>query len=317
MEHFQGHRGLFRPLARPSIALGTFDGVHVGHRELLNRAKRSADKHDGDMVAYTFSPHPAAFLAKDKAPPLITSESRRLELLADSGASVTIVEPFNREFAAISAESFFQDIVVKILNAKFVVVGDDFTFGKGGKGKASDLLEMAAKAGIACDVVAPVLVDSVRASSTFIRNAVLDGEMQQARVMLGRHFDMDGLVVHGEHRGRELGFPTANIQPPATQNKTLMPAKGIYAVRGRCLESSTTEWLHGAASYGMNPTFSVDEPRLEVHFMDFDGDLYGRQMRIEFIEKLRNEEKYDSIPALVDQMHLDIANAKASIAKQT
>ena len=313
MEVFQGHRGLFRPLARPSVALGTFDGVHIGHRELIARARSVAKPVDGDTVAYTFSPHPAKVLAPAKAPPLLCSEARRLELLEEAGASVAIVEPFTKAFAGLEPEGFFADILMGPIRAEHIVVGSDFSFGRGGKGRPEHLREMAINASVTCDVVEPVLLGGTRASSTRTRDAIAAGDLPLASSILGRPYDLDGVVVQGARRGRELGFPTANIESSADS----ILATGIYAVRGRDLTSDKTEWLSGAASLGRNPTFNdgSQHVRLEVYFMDFDGDLYGKNMRIEFIEKLRDEEKYDSVEELIDQMNLDVKNARLSIEK--
>ena len=296
---------------------GTFDGVHVGHSELIKRAQDAAKKVDGDTVAYTFSPHPAQVLAPTKAPPLLSSESRRLELLEAAGATVAVVEPFTKEFAELEPETFFKDILLGIIKAEYIVVGSDFSFGRGGKGRPQDLVKMAREAAIKCDVVEPVLVGGTRASSTRARQAVLVGDLPLAKTILGRPHDVDGVVIHGAHRGRELGFPTANIETKAE----LLPSTGIYAVRGMDMMASSPTWMLGAASLGKNPTFvDVDgnsDVRLAVYFLDFDGDLYGKTMRIEFIERRRDEKKYDSVDELVAQINRDVENARHAIEKNT
>ena len=313
MEIFEGYRALFRPLASPSIALGNFDGVHVGHRALLAASRRAATKLDGDSVAYTFDPHPATVLAPDRVPALITSRERKLELLGDDGVDVCILEPFDVEMSKVSAEEFVEEIVVKILAAKHIVVGYDFSFGHKATGTTETLRSLGAKHGFKVEVIQPVEVDGEVASSSRVRAAVREGDMQRAHALLGRHFDVDGDVVRGAGRGRKIGVPTANVD---TAGCELMPPLGIYAVRARILDSETPETRYdGAASLGTNPTFS-DEGRvtLEVMLLDFDRDIYDRRLRVEFVQRLRGEAKYEGVEALVAQICEDVERARAILA---
>jgi riboflavin kinase/FMN adenylyltransferase len=311
MEVFEGHRALFRPLSSPAVALGNFDGVHLGHHALLAAARNAAAQTGGDTVVYTFEPHPARVLAPERAPPLITTRQRKLELLADAGVSACILEPFDAEFAAHSPEEFFDLVLARVLGARQLVVGYDFTFGRHRAGDASTLRTLAAPRGIGVQVIAPVRVGGVVVSSTEVRRALTAGDVRGASALLGRPFDCDGQVVHGEGRGRKLGIPTANV---ASEGE-MLPASGIYAVRLSVLEGGMVRPFPGAASLGTNPTFPGGKPTLEVHVIDFEGDLYGRRVRVEFIERLREERRYESIAALVEQIWLDIDAARLILEK--
>ncbi len=304
MEVFEGHRALFRPLSAPAVALGNFDGVHLGHRALISAARAAAGA-DGDTVLYTFEPHPARVLAPERAPPLITSLARKLELLADAGVDVCILEPFDTAFAALGAQEFFDQVIAQVLRPRSLVIGYDFTFGKNRGGDTKMLRELAAARGITVEVIEPVEVGGVVVSSTEVRRRLAAGEVGRAAALLGRPFDCDGVVVRGAGRGRQIGVPTANVDSDAE----LLPATGIYAVRLRQLEGGG-DALPGAASLGTNPTFAGGKLTLEVHVLDFSGDLYGRRVRVEFVERLREERRYQSVEALVEQIQLDIAEAR-------
>jgi riboflavin kinase/FMN adenylyltransferase len=291
-----------------AIAIGNFDGVHLGHRALIARARELAAARDALTVALTFDPHPSTLLAPARAPLLLTSIERRIELLAEAGVDAVVVEPFTRELAGVSPEAFVDDVVILALRARAIVVGYDFRFGQGRTGTAEALRAHGRHAGIEVAIVPAVTVDGEIAASTKIRGHLRAGQLARAERMLGRPWDVDGMVVHGAERGRAIGVPTANIAPEVE----LAIAPGIYAVT---LGVEGGPAMPAVASLGTNPTF-VDDGGLvlEVHVLDWTGDLYDRRVRTTFIARLRDEQKFDSVEALVGQIQRDIAQARAALA---
>ena len=286
-----------------AVAIGNFDGVHRGHRALIDRARQLAAAHDARTVVLTFDPHPSAVLSPKSAPPMLTSLERRIELLGEAGADVVVIEPFTRELANSAPNAFIDDVVLHSLRASAVVVGYDFTYGSSRAGTTAALRVHGNRAGIEVDIVAAVEVAGGVASSTKIRGHLAAGELEVAEQLLGRRWDVDGVVVHGAKRGRAIGIPTANIRPDAD----LPVAAGIYAVT-----LAVDGTVHPAvASLGTNPTF-VDGGKLvlEVHVLDWDGDLYDRRVRVTFIARLRDEAKFDSVDALIAQIRTDITAAR-------
>jgi len=284
--------------------------VHVGHRALIRRARELAAAAGAgtQAVALTFDPHPSAVLAPDAPREQIASLARRVELLGEAGADAVVVEPFTRELAALAPTAFIDDIVLGALRARAIVVGYDFRYGQGGAGTAEALRAHGERVGVAVEVVAPVHADGEVASSTRVRAHLHAGELAAAERLLGRRWDVDGVVVHGAHRGRAIGIPTANIQP----DSDLPIAPGIYAVT-LAVEGEAPR--SAVASLGTNPTFVASGALvLEVHVLDFTGDLYDRRVRVAFAARLRAEAKFESVDALVEQIHHDIAAARAALA---
>ncbi len=316
MEVFDGHASLFRPLASPAVALGNFDGVHVGHQRLLHEAVRAARSTEGDAVAFTFEPHPAQVLAPKLAPRLITNKDRKLELIAEAGIDVCIVEPFDAELASLSPDDFLQRVLVEVVGARHVVVGYDFTYGHKRSGTTGMLHAFGDEHGFTTQVVGQVAVDGLVASSTKVRNFVASGKFDGARLLLGRDFDYDGQVVRGAGRGRTIGIPTANLEVGPLIGPMLLPPRGVYAVRGRVLDGEQpTNWHLGVANLGFNPTFVSDgELGLEVHLFDFEGDLLGRRLRVAFVERLRGERRFSGAESLVAQIRKDMEQARAVLA---
>lgn len=290
-----------------AIAIGNFDGVHVGHRALIERARELAAAHDAKSVALTFDPHPAAVLSPQGAPPRLTSLARRLELLAAAGLDAVVVEPFTRDLASLTPNAFIDNVVLRALTARAIVVGYDFSYGQGRAGTTDALRAHAGAAGVEVEVVPPVEVGGEVASSTKVRGYLRSGDLARATVLLGRRWDVDGKVVHGAKRGRAIGVPTANIAPESD----LVVSPGIYAVT---LEREGQPALPAVASLGTNPTF-VEQGGLvlEVHVLDWDGDLYEQRVRTAFVAKLRDEQKYDSVDALLVQIRADIVAARAAL----
>jgi riboflavin kinase / FMN adenylyltransferase len=286
-----------------AIAIGNFDGVHVGHRALIARARQLAEAHDAITVALTFDPHPSALLAP--SPPLmIASLERRIELLDEAGADVVVVEPFTRELAARAPHAFAEDILFKALQARAIVVGYDFCYGANRAGTTETLTTHAGKAGIEVNVLSAVDADGEVASSTRIRKHLEAGEIADANRLLGRRWDIDGVVVHGAKRGRTIGIPTANIRPESD----LLVRPGIYAVT---LSVEGGPPMPAVASLGRNPTFVESGGLvLEVHVLDGGGEYYDKRVRTAFVEYLREEAKFDSVEALLAQIRRDIDAAR-------
>jgi riboflavin kinase/FMN adenylyltransferase len=309
MDSFRSHTSLPRRLREPVVAIGNFDGVHRGHAHIFAEARRRAHAHGGEAVVLTFDPHPAKVLAPAFAPPLITPLARKLELIALSGMDAVVVEPFDRNFAAHSAEAFAREVLAAGLGATHVVVGYDFTFGAKRSGNVELLTELGRGLGFGVTVVPPVSVDGIVCSSTKVREFVLEGRVDGAALLLGRPPEVEGEVVRGAGRGRTIGVPTANVRP----DTELLPKNGVYAGWGERLRDGT-RW--GAAiNVGTNPTFvSGQAISVEAHLLDCDSDLYGEQLRLGFVRRLRDEERFPSREALVAQIGRDIEQARATWA---
>jgi riboflavin kinase/FMN adenylyltransferase len=269
------------------VAVGTFDGVHLGHRQVI----------DGSDSVLTFDPHPASVVAPAHTPKLLTSLPVKAELIAALGVQELIVVPFDAEFAARGADEFIEDVLVGALGATHVSVGENFRFGHRAQGSS----ELLAADGRFQTTVHPLLeVDGEVVSSSHIRGLVLAGEVAPAESFLGAPFQLRGEVVHGDQRGRELGFPTANLVP---QETLVCPGHGVYA----CLANGRP----AAVNVGVRPTFDTGRGELiEAYLLDFDGDLYGSELQLQFLDRLRGEKRFDSAEALVEQMHLDVARTR-------
>ncbi len=290
------------------VTIGVYDGVHLGHRALISRVRTMAGELGASSAVVTFDRHPATVVRPDSAPLLLTDLEQRLELLASTGVDYTLVVRFDRERAAESAEDFVRDVLVGCLGARAVVVGHDFHFGRDRGGSVPMLQRMGAELGF--DVLGINLVadadESEVVSSTRIRTLLATGDVAAASALLGRPHEVRGIVHHGDARGRELGFPTANVAVPAD---VLLPADGIYAGWYERPDGST----HATAmSLGRRPTFYTDAELslLECYLLDFEGDLYGEAAKVRFVERLRGEEKFDSVDDLVEQMDRDITAAR-------
>jgi riboflavin kinase / FMN adenylyltransferase len=300
-----------------AVAIGNFDGVHRGHQVLLAETRRRAESRGAESAVLTFTPHPARLFVPERAPPLIMSLARRLELCAEAGIDLAIVEPFSHAFAAIEADAFVRDVLRRDLDARDVIVGYDFSFGRGRTGDTRRLTALGAALDMGVAVIPQVMIGELPCSSTKIRELVLEGRTVEAAALLGRPFEIEGRVVRGAARGRTLGFPTANVAPEGE----LTPRLGIYAARGRLLEGpeAAAGTVHPVAlSVGRNPTFNPtfgqpgqrDGVTVEAHLLDFEGDLYDRRMRIEVGQRLRDERRFDSIAALVAQIQADVEQVR-------
>jgi riboflavin kinase/FMN adenylyltransferase len=294
------------PFKNGVITIGNFDGVHIGHQALFYEVIERAHVIDGTSIAMTFEPHPLRVLKKNHTPPLITLLEQKVELIERSGVDVLICVPFTLEFAAITAVSFVEDLLVRKIGMKAIVLGEDYAFGKNREGNIKLLSTLAPRLGF--EVIVTSLIRSVqgvseRISSTAIRELVQVGEMQQACKMLGRHFQLRGIVVPGRDRGGKLlGFPTANLKI----EEELCPKTGIYAVT-----VETRHGLHlGVANIGYSPTFDDRQFTVEVHILDFKEAIYGEKIRVNFVKRRRGEIKFADIEALKNQIGKDIEAAR-------
>jgi riboflavin kinase/FMN adenylyltransferase len=298
---------LDQPIAEPLrgsiVALGNFDGFHLGHQAVVSRAVARGFHERRPVIVATFDPHPVRHFKPDVPPFRLTSLDQRERLFAHAGADAMLVFKFDDALASTSAEDFVGELLAGRIGAAGVVTGEDFTFGRGRGGNADVLRTVGARHGIAAEAIAPVMLGGEPVSSSRIREALAAADPGAATHLLTRPFAVEGVVERGDGRGRELGFPTANVKLGSYQR----PAYGIYAVRVRLDDDSEHA---GVASLGIRPTFQPPQELLEAHLFDFDGDLYGRTIEVALHHFLRPETKFDSVEALVVQMRLDEAAAK-------
>jgi riboflavin kinase/FMN adenylyltransferase len=291
------------PERRPSaVALGVFDGVHLGHRAILGAAVAHARATGAPALVCTFEPHPMEVLQPDRAPLPITTLDERLELIAACGVDGAIVLAFTPELAAVEPEAFVKDVLVERLAARQVVVGFNHRFGRGARGDAALLRELGTRVGFGVDVIEPLTVDGVPVSSTAIRAALGRGDLEAAARMLGRPYTLPGTVVAGAGRGRTLGFPTANVAP----DRPVLVAPGVYA----CTLEVAGRPRRAVVNVGVRPTFGEDTLAVEAYLLDFSGDLYGQTVRLVFVSRVREERRFPSVDALRAQIADDVETAR-------
>jgi len=291
------------PERRPSaVALGVFDGVHLGHRAILGAAVAHARATGAPALACTFEPNPLEVLQPERAPMPITTLDERLELIAACGVDGTIVLTFTRELAAVEPEAFVKDVLVERLAARQVVVGFNHRFGRAARGDAVLLRELGGRMGFNVDVIAPLTVDGVPVSSTAIRTALGRGDIDAAERMLGRAYTLPGKVVAGAGRGRTLGFPTANVAPA----RPVLVAPGVYA----CTVEVAEHRRRAVVNIGVRPTFGEATLAVEAYLLDFSGDLYGQTVRLTFVSRVREERRFPSVDALRAQIADDVETAR-------
>lgn len=302
MEIIRVREKIYHSFAAPSVALGNFDGVHLGHQEILKRTVETAHVKGRDAVVYTFDPHPRVVLHRAPEIPRITTPRERAEILEELGIDVLILAEFTREFAAQRPEDFVQNILVEELGARNLFIGENYRFGKDRAGTPLTLKKMAFEFGFTVHVIPPVSVGNSRVSSSRIREHLLRGEIRQATILLGREFTIEGRVIHGHHRGKALGFPTANIKPEVK----LHPPEGVYVVY--CRVGETT--YPGVMNIGYNPTFKDRRVSYEVHILDFSEDIYGQTVRVNFVERLREEMTFSNVDDLREQIRKDVLKSR-------
>jgi riboflavin kinase/FMN adenylyltransferase len=288
------------------VAPGNHDGVHLGHRALLRTARRLADVSGYRTRALTFDPHPLSLFDPDNAPEKLTLHPRRAELLQGAGADSVFVQPFTPEFAALSPEAFVDWLLAQ--DARALVVGPDFRFGKQRQGDVALLCELGKQRGFEVAIEEPVLLQGERVSSSAIRLAVRSGDVARASRMLGRFHEVQGRVVQGDQRGRTIGFPTANLFP----EPVLPPCDGVYAVIARELGGSERVVLEGIANLGTRPTFAAGRS-VEVHLFDFARDIYGAELRVGFVERVRGERRFSGVAELKEQILRDCDSARETL----
>jgi riboflavin kinase / FMN adenylyltransferase len=292
------------------VAMGNFDGVHLGHRAVIAAALQMGRAHGRPALAVTFEPHPRKFFSPNTPQFRLTDEAAKLRLLAGTGLAGAVVMAFDKARAGTTAQDFIHHDLIERLGISGIAVGYDFHFGKGRVGSPSLLVNEAPRLGIEVDVQPHVDIAERPVSSSAIRMALAEGQIEDATAMLGGPWFVSGEVIHGEKRGRELGYPTANIR--LDNNCGLK--HGIYAVRVGRGQGKTRQRFDGVASLGRRPTFDNGAPLLEIFLFDFKGDLYGQTLDVAFIAFIRDELKFDGVPALIAQMDDDSAKARAALA---
>lgn len=310
MEMFQGIETFRKNCSEPIVlALGNFDGVHKGHRQILRATTAAAGEISAKSACLIFMPHPLAVLMPARSPALLLSVQDRICSLGNAGIDYVIVHPFCRKFAAIEPEAFVKEILHEQLAVSGVVVGFDYSFGCRGAGTASDLKEMGSRFDFFVRVINPVTVDGIPVGSTAIRQYLAAGRVEAAAAMLGYPFYLRGQVVHGDGRGRKLGFPTANL---LVNCELIRPGNGVYLTKAACGDKVC--WA--LTNVGNRPTFCKDETSLEVYLLDQEKNLYGQELIVSFLQKIRDERIFDSSAALACQIQNDVALARSLIAGQ-
>lgn len=287
--------------------IGNFDGVHLGHRAIFRRVISAARQSQGTATVITFNPHPLKLLSPERAPLLIDTYAERERLIAASSIDLLVCLPFTVDLAALPATTFVTDILIRALGLKHLIVGYDYAFGRDRQGDAVFLQGCGERYGFTVEVLPPITQNQDVYSSTRIRQLLQGGEVAAAADLLGRHFTLEGEVIHGAGRGQNLGFPTANLRT----DKELLPREGVYAVKVRY----GATLLDGVANIGRNPTFGENELTIEVHLLDVHPSLYGETLRLYFLERLRGEERFATVPELGAAISADIDRARQIIAQ--
>ena len=296
------------PRDRGTVAtVGTFDGVHLGHWSVLQEISRRAEATGRRSVLVTFDPHPLRIVRPEHCPPLLTTAVEKKEVLAESGLEWAVFIEFTRELSSYEPRRFVEEILLGRLGVEELVIGYDHGFGRGRSGDSETLVEIGAELGFTVDVVPPVSAGGEPISSSRIRAAVQRADMAEARACLGRPYSVRGVVVRGDGRGKDLGFPTANLR--VGDGDKLIPPEGIYAVRAQ-LRSGTHA---GALHLGPRPTFKGSPPTIELHLLDFDRDIYGEELRVDFLQYLREIRPFATVAALVDQIREDVEAARQAV----
>jgi riboflavin kinase/FMN adenylyltransferase len=303
----------FAPVGWPAacVAVGNFDGVHLGHQALAAAVVGRARARGGVAGALTFEPHPARVLRPERAPSALLTLDQKARLLAEAGVERLAVLPFDRSLAMLTPEEFARRVLQDALGARSVVVGENFRFGHGRAGDVGELRRLGAELGFEVASLPPVSLGGRPVSSTRIREALGHGEVRQAQALMGRPYFIEGEVVRGDARGRALGFPTANLEP----RNELLPRDGVYAAR--CGLAGEPPERPAVVNIGRRPTFDGREVRAEAHLLGFAGDLYGRELRLDFVDRLRDERRFDGPGPLVEQIRADVAQARRVLEMAT
>jgi riboflavin kinase/FMN adenylyltransferase len=285
------------------VTMGNFDGIHLGHQALVSRSVEEARRRKVASVVVTFDPHPLKVLAPARAPRLILATEDKIEMFRELGVDIVVNQRFDTSFASLGAEEFVRRFIVDRLKAKKIWVGRDLRFGQGRKGNVEQLIGWGADLGFEVSIVAPILVNGVRVSSSQIRGLIEAGRVDEARKSLGRYHFVSGTVVEGHRRGRDLGFPTANL---AIRTEVL-PGDGIYATLFYCAD----EHCLSVSSIGVNPTFGAGPRTVESYILDFNRDIYGKTIKLAFVERIREEKQFADVAGLVAQIQEDVRTARS------
>ena len=310
MKTLVGLDALRPPQSGTAVTIGTFDGIHLGHRALIAQTVAIAQERGLESAVVTWDRHPNVTLRPDKVPPLLTAQERKMELLDDLKQDLLVVLPFTRELSLWPPERFAKEVLAAGLGAKAIVVGRGWKFGHGGAGNVELLGELGSELGFDVQAIDLESAAGGPVSSSRVRDAVARGDLELAHELLLRPFDIDGIVEHGDDRGKSLGFPTANV---SVDPRIVRPPRGVYAGRARVGE----QWHVAAINVGVNPTFGGDPDtspiQIEAYLIDFDADLYGQTLRVEFWSRLRDEQKFATADALIEQMEKDVAETRALV----
>lgn len=312
MRMFIGSANIKPIEAYPVVAIGNFDGLHLGHQAILAEAIRRAQEKEGTSVVLTFEPHPVKVLHPERDLRLMSTFQVKMRQIEATGIDVAFSAEFNKTFAQLSPYDFAKTYLHNKIGAKEVVVGRNFQFGKDRAGKVEDLIQFGKELGFEVVVQDPVLVDGIVVSSTKIRELMKEGNIYLASRMMGRYYAMEGKVLPGDGMGKKLGIPTANFRLP----NELVPKEGVYAARIATLKAEGYVTLDGIVYIGSRPTFGAHESRMEVHIFDFNEDIYGKRLLVTFVDWIRGDQKFDSTEALIQQMKKDIEQARTVLKEK-
>jgi riboflavin kinase/FMN adenylyltransferase len=300
---------LYDKVHSTAITIGTFDGVHVGHQMILERIINNAIQQDLKSMVLTFFPHPRMVLQKDTDIKLLNTLDEKIKILKNLGLDYLIIHPFSKDFSRLSATEFVRDLLVNELKTKKITIGYDHRFGRNRTANISDLTSFGSTFDFDVEEISAQEIDDVSVSSTKIRSALENGDVKTANTYLGYRYMLTGIVAKGRGIGRQLNFPTANLH--IEESYKLVPKNGVYVVQSEI----DGETIFGMMNIGFNPTVSGKKKTIEVHFFDFDQDLYGKKLQIDIIERLRDEQKFESVDALKNQLTKDSASSLSIIAK--
>ena len=311
MKIIRGIDNLNNEFTQCVLTLGNFDGVHLGHQQLINHLIEQGKKLNLPTAVMLFEPQPLEFFSKQNAPARLTSFKEKVQLIEKLGIDYIIAVPFTQTFANMSANAFIQDWLINKLNAKYIVIGDDFQFGRDRKGDINLLQQYTQNNHFSVESMPTFVWNNLRISSTAVREALFNSDFELARCLLGRDYAIQGRVVHGNALARQLGFPTANIH----LNRKKPALQGVYFVKVK--NCCSNQYYHGIANIGIRPTIEGKKAILEVNLFDFSGDIYGQYLDVTFVCKLRDEKKFDSLADLKQQISQDVCTAKQISAKLT
>jgi riboflavin kinase/FMN adenylyltransferase len=308
MKIVRGTKNIVRPISYPVVAIGNFDGVHMGHQIIFRQAAEIARKQAGTSIVFTFEPHPLKIIAPERVPPLLTTFRQKMELIEGCGIDQVVCADFTRQFADQQPRDFAKDVLVGLIGVREIVVGFDYAFGRGREGTIPYLKKMGEEFGFKVHVVEPIKLNDHLVSSSYVRELIEEGNVKAAKGFLGRNYSIRGPVVHGHHTGQAIGFPTANLDTTKMQ----IPGTGVYAVH-ILFEGNS---FQGAVNIGFNPTFNRDRLSVEVHIFGFDQNIYGKEVEVTFVDRIRSEMTFQSAEELVVQIKQDIQTAKAILEEE-